>query len=106
MDPSRRLSHWYVYRLHLYCTLIVVPAKAQWFLGPNTEIRGRGYGSTEGWIGSPYNPLELNQFKLSEKSVIEFLDINKSDSVGALAQSVRTVLARWDSSLTSIAVGG
>ncbi|KAH0835636.1 GH3 auxin-responsive promoter [Lanmaoa asiatica] len=59
---------------------------AQWFLGPNTDIRARGYGSTEVWIGSPYNPLELNQFKPSSKNIIEFLDINKSDSISALAQ--------------------
>ncbi|KAF8553870.1 hypothetical protein OG21DRAFT_1441256 [Imleria badia] len=59
---------------------------AQWFLGPSTAIRARGYGSTEGWIGSPYNPLELNQFKPSNKIIIEFLDISRGDSITALAQ--------------------
>ncbi|KAG8215768.1 GH3 auxin-responsive promoter-domain-containing protein [Butyriboletus roseoflavus] len=61
-------------------------ALAQWFLGPNTDIRARGYGSTEVWIGSSYNSLELNQFKPSRKSIIEFSDVNKSDSISALAQ--------------------
>ena len=87
MDPLRRLSHWYVYRLYLYCTLIV-PAKARWFLGPNTEIRARGYGSTEAPFGGPYNPLELNQFKLDDKNIFEFLDVNKSDTINDLAQTV------------------
>ncbi|KAI9573262.1 GH3 auxin-responsive promoter [Boletus coccyginus] len=59
---------------------------AKWFLGPNADIRARGYGSTEDWIGSPYNPLELNQFKPNGEIIIEFLDISKSDSISSLAQ--------------------
>ena len=59
-------------------------------LVPNTDIRARGYGSTEVWIGSPYNPVELNQFKPSSKNIIEFLDISKSDSISALTQLVGT----------------
>ncbi|KAI9461091.1 GH3 auxin-responsive promoter [Boletus coccyginus] len=59
---------------------------AKWFLGPNMDIRALGYGSTESWIGSPYDPLELNQFKTNSEIIIEFLDINKGDSISALAQ--------------------
>ncbi|KAI9463895.1 GH3 auxin-responsive promoter [Boletus coccyginus] len=60
---------------------------AKWFLGPNTDICAYGYGSTEAWIGLPYNPrLELNQYKPSSKTVIEFLDIGQSDSISAVAQ--------------------
>ncbi|KAI9458999.1 GH3 auxin-responsive promoter [Boletus coccyginus] len=50
---------------------------AKWFLGPNTDICALRYGSTESWIGFPYNPLELNQFKTSSKIIIEPLDISK-----------------------------
>ncbi|KAI9459007.1 GH3 auxin-responsive promoter [Boletus coccyginus] len=59
---------------------------AKWFLGPTTDIRAFRYGSTEGWIGFPYNSLELNQFKTNNKIILEFLDISKSDSISALAQ--------------------
>jgi auxin responsive GH3 family protein len=62
---------------------------ARWFLGPNTEIRARGYGSTEAPFGGPYNPLELNQFKLDDKNIFEFLDVNKSDTINDLAQTWR-----------------
>ncbi|KAI9459003.1 GH3 auxin-responsive promoter-domain-containing protein [Boletus coccyginus] len=61
---------------------------AKWFLGPTTDIRALRYGSTEGWIGFPYNSLELNQFKTNSKIILEFLDISKSDSISALAQPV------------------
>ncbi|KAG6373525.1 GH3 auxin-responsive promoter [Boletus reticuloceps] len=68
---------------------------ARWFLGPDTEIRTPGYGSTECWIGSPYNPLELNQFKLSNNDIIELLDISQNDStVTALAQLWEAQLGR------------
>jgi hypothetical protein len=70
-------------------------------------IHARGYGSTEAWIGSPYNPLELNQFKPSNEIIIEFLDISKSDSISSLAQLVGTrVIVRRRSLLTSNVVGG
>ncbi|KAF8552840.1 hypothetical protein OG21DRAFT_1465098 [Imleria badia] len=59
---------------------------AQWFLGPNTAIHAHGYASTEAWIGSPYNPLESNQFKPSNTIIIEFLDTSKSDSISSLVQ--------------------
>ncbi|KAI9458996.1 GH3 auxin-responsive promoter, partial [Boletus coccyginus] len=59
---------------------------AKWFLGPNTDICALRYGSTESWIGFPYNPLKLNQFKTNSKIIIEFLDISKSDSISSLAQ--------------------
>ncbi|KAG9312552.1 GH3 auxin-responsive promoter [Chiua virens] len=59
---------------------------ARSFLGSNIRIRARGYGSTEAWIGSPYNPLEPNQFKSTDKNVIEFLDVNKSSRISSLAQ--------------------
>ncbi|KAI9459008.1 GH3 auxin-responsive promoter [Boletus coccyginus] len=59
---------------------------AKWFLGPNADIHAIGFASSESWIGSPYNPVELNQFKTNNKIVIEFLDISKSDSISALAQ--------------------
>ncbi|KAF8551960.1 hypothetical protein OG21DRAFT_1537748 [Imleria badia] len=59
---------------------------AQWFLGPNTAIHALVYSTTESWIGWPYNPSELNQWKLTNESVIEFLDISKSDSINALTQ--------------------
>ncbi|KAF8433870.1 GH3 auxin-responsive promoter [Boletus edulis BED1] len=68
---------------------------ARWFLSPDTEIRTHGYGSTECFIGSPYNPLELNQFKLSNNDVIELLDINQNDStVTALTQLWEAKLGR------------
>ena len=51
-------------------------------------MRSPGYGSTEAWIGPAYNPLVLDQFKLCDKSIFEFLDVSKSDSISALAQLV------------------
>ena len=46
------------------------------------------YASTEAWFGSPHSSLELNQFKLDDKNIFEFLDINKSDTINDLAQTV------------------
>ncbi|KAF8552837.1 hypothetical protein OG21DRAFT_1442896 [Imleria badia] len=59
---------------------------AQWFLGPNIAIHANAYACTESWIGSPYNPLELNQFKPTNEIILELLDISKSDSINSLAQ--------------------
>ncbi|KAF8556458.1 hypothetical protein OG21DRAFT_1409009 [Imleria badia] len=67
---------------------------AQWFLGPNAAIHARGFGSTEAWIGSPYNPLELNQFKPSHEIIIEFMDTSKSDLISALAPLWEVELGR------------
>ncbi|KAF8546918.1 hypothetical protein OG21DRAFT_1425882 [Imleria badia] len=60
---------------------------AQWFLGPNAALHSLGYASTESLIAPPYNPLELNQFKLINSTIVEFLDINtENDSVDSVAQ--------------------
>ncbi|KAF8551418.1 hypothetical protein OG21DRAFT_1499160 [Imleria badia] len=58
----------------------------QWFLGPNTAIRALAYGSTEAYVGSPYDPLKLDQFKLTNETIIEFSDISKDDSISSLVQ--------------------
>ncbi|KAI9573260.1 GH3 auxin-responsive promoter [Boletus coccyginus] len=67
---------------------------AKWFLGPDTNILSLGYGSTEDIIGSPYNPLELNQYKPNSEIIIEFLDISKSDTINSLAQLWEVELGR------------
>jgi len=61
---------------------------AQSYLGPNTNVYSSYYGCTEAAaIGSPYNPRELNQFKLTTETIIEFLDIGTNeDSISAIAQ--------------------
>ncbi|KAN0078194.1 GH3 auxin-responsive promoter [Tylopilus felleus] len=64
------------------------------FLGPDIQMRSPGYGSTEAWIGPAYNPLVLDQFKLCDKSIFEFLDVSKSDSISALAQLWEVELGR------------
>ncbi|KAH7884909.1 GH3 auxin-responsive promoter [Phlebopus sp. FC_14] len=58
--------------------------QAQRFLGPNIEIHARGYAASEGWIGSPYDPLNLNQFKVTRKEIIEFLDVSREESISSV----------------------
>ncbi|KAG6372006.1 GH3 auxin-responsive promoter [Boletus reticuloceps] len=59
---------------------------ARSFLGPDVDIHSLGYGTTECWMGAPYNPFELNQFKLIDYEIIELLDISESESIGGIAQ--------------------
>ncbi|KIJ62987.1 hypothetical protein HYDPIDRAFT_135502 [Hydnomerulius pinastri MD-312] len=68
--------------------------QAQWFLGPNADIHARGYTASEGWIGSPYDPLNLNQFKLTKKDVIEFLDVTKDETISNLAQAWEVIVGK------------
>ena len=70
--------------------LLTVYVQAEWFLGPNAAIRALAYGTTEALVGLPYNPLELNGFKLTNETLIEFLDISKDDSISSLIQVVST----------------
>ncbi|KAF8551416.1 hypothetical protein OG21DRAFT_1445236 [Imleria badia] len=67
---------------------------AQWFLGPNTAIRALAYVTAEAYVGTPYNPLELNQFKLIKETIIEFLDISKNDSISSLVQAWEVEVGR------------
>ncbi|KAF8127200.1 GH3 auxin-responsive promoter-domain-containing protein [Boletus edulis] len=59
---------------------------ARSFLGPDVDIHSLGYATTECWIGTPYNPFELNQFKLIDYEIIELLDISEGESIGGIAQ--------------------
>jgi len=59
---------------------------ARSFLGPDVDIHSLGYGTTECWIGTPYSPSELNQFKLIDYEVIELLDISENESISGIAQ--------------------
>ena len=70
--------------------LLTVHAQAEWFLGPNAAIRALAYGTTEALVGLPYNPLELNGFKLTNETLVEFLDIGKDYSINSLVQAVST----------------
>ena len=47
------------------------------------EIVGRSAGTC-------YNPLELNGFKLTNETLVEFLDIGKDYSINSLVQAVST----------------
>ncbi|KIJ62990.1 hypothetical protein HYDPIDRAFT_93334 [Hydnomerulius pinastri MD-312] len=68
--------------------------QARWFLGPNADVHARGYAASEGWIGSPYDPLNLNQFKLTRKDVIEFLDVTKDETISNLAQAWEVIVGK------------
>ncbi|KAF8421116.1 GH3 auxin-responsive promoter-domain-containing protein [Boletus edulis BED1] len=59
---------------------------ARSFLGPDVDIHFLGYATTECSIGTPYNPFELNHFKLIDYEIIELLDISESESIGGIAQ--------------------
>ncbi|KIJ08437.1 hypothetical protein PAXINDRAFT_88847, partial [Paxillus involutus ATCC 200175] len=67
--------------------------QARWFLGPDAVIHSQGYGASEGWLGFPYDPLNLNQFKVTREEVIEFLDVTKDEST-ALTQAWEVVVGK------------
>ncbi|KIK81899.1 hypothetical protein PAXRUDRAFT_737104 [Paxillus rubicundulus Ve08.2h10] len=67
--------------------------QARWFLGPNVDIHSQSYGASEGLVGLPYEPLDLNQFKVLNKEVIEFLDVTKDES-SALTQAWEVVVGK------------
>ncbi|KIJ62984.1 hypothetical protein HYDPIDRAFT_114133 [Hydnomerulius pinastri MD-312] len=68
--------------------------QAQMFLGPAASIRALGYGASEGWIGSPYDPLNLNQYKLTRKEAIEFLDVTRDETISSLTQAWEVVVGK------------
>ena len=70
-----------------YCSI-----QAEWFLGPNVKMLSPGYGCAEGWVGLPYDPYDLEHYKLKSENITEFLDINKGDSIDAIVQAVSTLL--------------
>ena len=103
--PSHHPFHWCVKHPILVDSPDDAPEQARQFLGPDIEIHSMRYACTESQIGLSYNPLESNQFKLTSEAIIEFLDINKSDSISSLVQPVGTPV-RLGSFLTSFVVGG
>jgi hypothetical protein len=67
----------------------MVSVEAQWYLGPNIEIRSSLYASSELVVGIPYNLRDLNLYKVTKREIAEFLDIEKSsNSVSSLSQLV------------------
>ncbi|KAL4065230.1 GH3 auxin-responsive promoter [Scleroderma citrinum] len=57
----------------------VIP-KMRHYLGPDVQMRSLGFTASEAYIGTVYDPSNLNLFKVASDDVIEYLDVLKEEN--------------------------
>ncbi|KAH7884904.1 GH3 auxin-responsive promoter [Phlebopus sp. FC_14] len=76
------------------CTIASGPAaslipQAKWWLGPTCHIISRAFAAGECFVATPYDPMNLNQYKLTRDDIVEFLDVSKDESI-------KNLYAAWE----------
>ncbi|KAF9223196.1 hypothetical protein BS17DRAFT_802680 [Gyrodon lividus] len=61
----------------------VIP-KMKHHLGPDVHMQSLGFTASETYIGTVYNPTNLNLFKVACDDVIEYLDVSKEETASSL----------------------
>ncbi|KAF9234200.1 GH3 auxin-responsive promoter [Melanogaster broomeanus] len=61
----------------------VIP-KTRHYLGPDVVIQSLGFTASETYIGTVYNPANVNLFKVAWDDVIEYLDVSKAETASSL----------------------
>ncbi|KAF8837395.1 hypothetical protein BDN67DRAFT_991779 [Paxillus ammoniavirescens] len=61
----------------------VIP-KMRHYLGPDVLMQSLGFTASETYIGTVYNPANLNLFKVACDDIIEYLDVSKAESASSL----------------------
>ncbi|KAH7926268.1 hypothetical protein BV22DRAFT_1104455 [Leucogyrophana mollusca] len=68
---------------------VTVIPKMRHYLGPNVLMRSAGLGASEGYIGVAYDPTDLNLFKVTSDSIVEYLDVS-------LGETDASIIPAWE----------
>ncbi|KIM55204.1 hypothetical protein SCLCIDRAFT_1221347 [Scleroderma citrinum Foug A] len=58
--------------------------KMRHYLGPDVQMRSLGFTASEGYVGTVYDPSDMNLFKIATDDVIEYLDVLREESTKSL----------------------
>ncbi|KAI5986935.1 GH3 auxin-responsive promoter, partial [Pisolithus albus] len=58
---------------------VAVP-KLRFYSGPDVQLCGIGYASSEAYIAAVYDPSDLNLFKVTSEDIFEYLDVTKEEN--------------------------
>lgn len=64
------------------------------YLGPDVQMRSLGFTASEGYVGTVYDPSDMNLFKIATDDVIEYLDVLREESTKSLMSAVSHSLVR------------
>ncbi|KAI5986171.1 GH3 auxin-responsive promoter-domain-containing protein [Pisolithus albus] len=62
---------------------VAVP-KLRFYLGPNVQLRSLGFITSEAYVGTVYDPSDLNLFKVTPQDIIEYLDVEKEENASSI----------------------
>ncbi|KAI6114072.1 GH3 auxin-responsive promoter [Pisolithus sp. B1] len=58
---------------------VAIP-KLRFYLGPDVQLRSLGFITSEAYVGTVYDPSDLNLFKATPQDIIEYLDVDKEEN--------------------------
>lgn len=56
----------------------VIP-KMRHYVGPDVQLRSLGFTASEAYIGTVYDPENLNLYKVASDDIVEYLDVSKEE---------------------------
>ncbi|KIK22725.1 hypothetical protein PISMIDRAFT_679942 [Pisolithus microcarpus 441] len=62
---------------------VAVP-KLRFYSGPDVQLCGLGFATSEAYIATVYDPSDLNLFKVTSEDIIEYLDVTKEENVSGI----------------------
>ncbi|KAI6000852.1 GH3 auxin-responsive promoter [Pisolithus albus] len=65
----------------------VIP-KMRHYVGPDVQLRSLGFTASEAYIGTVYDPENLNLYKVASDDVVEYLDVSKEEVAANLLAPV------------------
>ncbi|KAH7909127.1 GH3 auxin-responsive promoter [Hygrophoropsis aurantiaca] len=68
----------------------VIP-KMRHYLGPDMLMHSLGYVASECWVGTVYDPYDLNLFKATHDDIVEYLDVSLEETAASLISAWNVV---------------
>ncbi|KAI6044750.1 GH3 auxin-responsive promoter [Pisolithus marmoratus] len=62
---------------------IAVP-KLRFYLGPDVQLRGQGFNTSELHVAAVYDPSDPNLFKVTSEDIVEYLDVDKEENASSI----------------------
>ncbi|KAH7909122.1 GH3 auxin-responsive promoter [Hygrophoropsis aurantiaca] len=69
----------------------MIMPKMRHYLGPDVFIRSRGYVASECYVGTVYDPYDLNLFKATHDDIVEYLDVSLEETAASLVSAWNVV---------------
>ncbi|KAH7905595.1 GH3 auxin-responsive promoter [Hygrophoropsis aurantiaca] len=72
----------------------MVMPKMRHYLGPDVLVHSRGYGASECFVATVYDPYDLNLFKATHDDIVEYLDVSLEQTAASLVSAWNVVAGR------------